>query len=35
MLKGRATILRDPGRLEECANRNLVKFNKDKCKHHL
>ena len=31
MLKGRAAILRDPDRLEECANRNLIKFNKEYC----
>lgn len=31
-LNSRAVTQKDPGRLEELTNRNLVKFNKDKCK---
>lgn len=31
MLNGRVTILMDLDRLEECADRNLMKFNTDKC----
>ncbi|PKU43436.1 rna-directed dna polymerase from mobile element jockey-like [Limosa lapponica baueri] len=31
-LEGRATLQEDLGRLEEWANNNLMKFNKDKCK---
>lgn len=31
MLKGRAAIQRDPFRLEEWANRHIMKFSKDKC----
>ncbi|GAB0181709.1 hypothetical protein GRJ2_000636200 [Grus japonensis] len=30
--EGRATLQEDLGRLEEWANKNLMKFNKDKCK---
>ncbi|PKU34263.1 rna-directed dna polymerase from mobile element jockey-like [Limosa lapponica baueri] len=30
--EGRATLQEDPDRLEEWANKNLMKFNKDKCK---
>lgn len=35
MLKGRVATVRDPGMLEGCTNRNLIKFNKDKCKDHI
>ena len=31
-LEGRATLPEDLDRLEEWANKNLMKFNKDKCK---
>ncbi|GAB0210128.1 mitochondrial enolase superfamily member 1 [Grus japonensis] len=31
-LEGRATLQEDLDRLEEWANKNLMKFNKDKCK---
>jgi len=31
-LEGRATLQEDLNRLEESANKNLMKFNKDKCK---
>ncbi|GAB0177111.1 mitochondrial enolase superfamily member 1 [Grus japonensis] len=32
ILEGRATLQEDLDRLEEWANKNLMKFNKDKCK---
>ena len=31
-LEGRATLQEDLDKLEESANKNLMKFNKDKCK---
>jgi len=32
MFKGRAAVQRELERLEEWANRNIMKFNKNKCK---
>lgn len=32
MLEGRATIQSDLNKLDELANRNFIKLNKDKCK---